>query len=563
MIGSKYNLVGEISTKQFLEGEVNNAIKYLDPVTQEKTVDSSIELQEVIPDKNYTGLSKVTINPVTSEIDQNIKAENIKKEVSILGVLGSLEGRKEEQIKSITIDENGVVIITPDTDKVLSNVEITTAVPEKILIDKTITENGIYNASDDNVDGYRQIEVSTSGEDINEYFIRDMTNTTFTYKWTNLIKKLPDLKIGLVKMSSFFNDYPLNKLPNINFYNKVEVANNLFTGAINLRKICIPNLELAKASIVRTDGMFGWLYYLAYIDISGMDLSLVTDGSNMFTACGNNCTINDGAYDNGIPYVYVKDGINRRILLNERDKFSVPKSWNEHNIICPTVPLTELFINGRTTINVYNPGPYSIQLTVMYNKYDNAHPEQQGVIWSVISGNAIIDENGLVSISNANVDDTFIIRATSIYNSSIFKDYTIQAIYKETYYSLNLNDGEWIDSGITVDGSIVYKSDKNSYNINNGLSKAVITISGYDTFIFYIRSFAESTYDYTEAFELDVTATRGNGLYTTKGNQSNIKYKECIYKNISDGEHTIEIIYSKDSSGNTSDDRGYFYIPSQ
>ena len=123
MIGSKYNLVGEISTKQFLEGEVNNAIKYLDPVTQEKTVDSSIELQEVIPDKNYTGLSKVTINPVTSKIDTNIKPENIKKDVNILGILGSLEGRKEEQIKSITIDENGVVTITPDTDKVLSLIQ--------------------------------------------------------------------------------------------------------------------------------------------------------------------------------------------------------------------------------------------------------------------------------------------------------------------------------------------------------------------------------------------------------------------------------------------------------
>ena len=47
-------------------------------------------------------------------------------------------------------------------------------VPEKVLGTKTITSNGTYNATDDNLDGYSQVSVETSGVDINDYF-----NTTY------------------------------------------------------------------------------------------------------------------------------------------------------------------------------------------------------------------------------------------------------------------------------------------------------------------------------------------------------------------------------------------------
>lgn len=55
----------------------------------EKTVNPTISTQEITSDVD--GLSKVTINPVTSDIDANIKPTNIKKDISILGVVGTLE----------------------------------------------------------------------------------------------------------------------------------------------------------------------------------------------------------------------------------------------------------------------------------------------------------------------------------------------------------------------------------------------------------------------------------------------------------------------------------------
>lgn len=55
--------------------------KTVDPSTNNITVTSSND-----------GLSSVTVNPVTSSIDSNIQAGNIKKDITILGVTGTYEG---------------------------------------------------------------------------------------------------------------------------------------------------------------------------------------------------------------------------------------------------------------------------------------------------------------------------------------------------------------------------------------------------------------------------------------------------------------------------------------
>lgn len=62
----------------------------IEPTTQAKTVEPTIEEQLITPDEGVFALSSVTVNPVTSEIDENIKAENIKEGISILGVEGKL-----------------------------------------------------------------------------------------------------------------------------------------------------------------------------------------------------------------------------------------------------------------------------------------------------------------------------------------------------------------------------------------------------------------------------------------------------------------------------------------
>lgn len=62
-------------------GTVNN---------QNKTVDPSVSQQSITADAGYSGLGTVTINAVTSAIDQNIVANNIKSGITILGVEGNV-----------------------------------------------------------------------------------------------------------------------------------------------------------------------------------------------------------------------------------------------------------------------------------------------------------------------------------------------------------------------------------------------------------------------------------------------------------------------------------------
>lgn len=73
--------------------------KTVDPSTSEQVVTSSVD-----------GLSSVTVNAVTSSIDSNIQADNIKKDVTILGVTGTYESASTQpnlQDVSVTYVSNG------------------------------------------------------------------------------------------------------------------------------------------------------------------------------------------------------------------------------------------------------------------------------------------------------------------------------------------------------------------------------------------------------------------------------------------------------------------------
>lgn len=68
-------------------------------------------------------MSKVIVKkPLTLE------RSNIRENVSIGGVVGTLEEKKPEQIKSVTITANGTTNVLPDSGKVLSKVIVTTNV---------------------------------------------------------------------------------------------------------------------------------------------------------------------------------------------------------------------------------------------------------------------------------------------------------------------------------------------------------------------------------------------------------------------------------------------------
>ena len=130
--------------------------------------------------------------------------------------------------------------------------------------------------------------------------------------------------------------------------------------------------------------------------------------------------------------------------------------------------------------------------------------------------------------------------------------------------------GQWQASSVAVSGYKVYESFSN-YNVNNGVATIKLTIKNKPQFVLYINSYAESSFDYTIAWDLDADpvsspAYNSTGVKAhTKGNQKNpangiSSFTAVDYAN-DGGEHTIYITYRKDQSQHSNNDRGYIAIP--
>ena len=124
------------------------------PKLQAKVTDSSTEIQTLLPDTGYDGLSSVMVLGVDRHIDSNIKPENIKTGVSILGVHGTLvQNLVHNQDKEIT--ENG----TYTYDAGFTGLEsVTVKVPGPVLSKVTITKNGTYTP-EAGIDGFSSVDV--------------------------------------------------------------------------------------------------------------------------------------------------------------------------------------------------------------------------------------------------------------------------------------------------------------------------------------------------------------------------------------------------------------------
>lgn len=132
-------LTGYISQDKVLTGELSKTIEVLKPITQEKEVIPTKETQIIEPDKDFTGLSRVTVQSIPNEY-----------------IVPSGE---------IEFTQNGTYDVT---DKASAKVNI----KEKILGTKTITSNGTYKAIDDNLDGYSEVIADVQIDvDIKQYMI--------------------------------------------------------------------------------------------------------------------------------------------------------------------------------------------------------------------------------------------------------------------------------------------------------------------------------------------------------------------------------------------------------
>ena len=159
---------------------------------QEKEVTPTKEKQEIVADSQYDGLSKVTVDKIPDEY---------------IIPTGNIE-----------IIENGVYNVR---EKETANVNI----PILKLGTKNITSNGTYKASDDNLDGYSEVTVETSGVNINDYFVEKMNYKMCEIR--KMIKQVPSINTSACNsfQSIFSNCSNLETIPELDASNVTSVYN--------------------------------------------------------------------------------------------------------------------------------------------------------------------------------------------------------------------------------------------------------------------------------------------------------------------------------------------------
>ena len=183
---------------------------------QEKEVIPTKEVQEIIADVPYDGLSKVTVDAYT-----------------------------------------------PITDK------------------KIITENGTYKSSDDNLDGYSEVEVATSGVDINEYF-KPTIQGGYGNGWRNsFIKFRSPLIVEGTNGYNMFNEYAFETVPELIGAEKLTSAMQMFYASNYLKYV--PDFDTSNVTTMYS--MFQYSQNL--ITVPKLNASKVVIVANMFGNCSN------------------------------------------------------------------------------------------------------------------------------------------------------------------------------------------------------------------------------------------------------------------------------------
>lgn len=370
------------------------------------------------------------------------------------------------------------------------------------------------------------IKLPESLIEISSYSFDGCSSLRLTELPNNLTRMLSGCFYGCTSLA-------LTRLPNIVDFSNGTGQNGHFNGCTNIRNIVVPSVttNLANSMFKNTS--------LDTIVIERTE-SVISVGANTFE---------------GTPLQKGKGGI--VVPENLLNDYKNATNWSIYADQIVMSTLCSLNIKCADTINSYDKSK-GLSVEVLYNNlFENAIiPEQDGYTIK-ISGNATVDGNTITLTDDAKEGDIITLIVTSTYDSSITDTKQITVVYVDKFCEIDLKNGQWVDSGTTENGNIVYMSDAGSYHISNGQSLATISVFGYTKLTLYIKNSSEQGYDYVEAFNIDTDAVRSKGKFSGKGKDN--EYVACEY--LLDGEeHTIQILYSKDGSGDNNDDRGYFYI---
>ena len=233
--------------------------------------------------------------------------------------------------------------------------EITRLQNAKANIKTAIEAKGVTIPSNATLDEYSDYveEISSGGETLK---ISAGTSTTGGY--LNLFSTIPKLEIVGSSGNYMFYNYEGTTIPklentqnlttglymfavtqNVTNYNLQDFDSSnmtnmgyMFTQSISPQKTT--HLDLSNFNTLKVTNMsrmFHGYKSLAILDISNFTFDSVTSFNGMFSNCGNLSIQTDGAYADGIPYVYVKDADAQNWVLTKSNGH--PDTWTTDNVI--------------------------------------------------------------------------------------------------------------------------------------------------------------------------------------------------------------------------------------
>lgn len=356
--------------------------------------------------------------------------------------------------------------------------------------------------------------------------------------------------------------YGCYSLENIDLKNVNSIGNEAFYNCNTLKSITIPNYcnsigdyafsdcyRLASITIpdsVTTIG--GGAFYNCY-GLTGVTIDATTPpsiSSNIFSSCPNLSTII-------VPYSSV-------------DAYKTATNWSSYagKIISSYTPQTYKLL----TITADDVKGNATATTIYYTFITDGIDRAGTVVTDVpVTGKTVSDP------FEQNTSETETVQRTITYSDhGLTAQTTItQGVWVDQNYSVNLN-GEWIAGTKNPDDTTYEQYMSNAHKgIDSSYDSVKITFVGYENFTVYINSYAESVYDYTVAFGLDVDKPTSLPDSGTTGAVANTSGKQLSPSTVSNytkveypndgGEHSIWICYRKDGSSASDDDRGYILIP--
>lgn len=211
-------------------------IKYSNATKNEYTV---LEIDK-------TGLIPVGDADYVEIVDDNLKSENIKTGVEILGIEGSAPLPKEEQSKSFTVTQNQILNVYPDTGKVLNEVVVDVAVPPTPTEEKTvnITDNGTT------------VVTPVAGSNLSKVTINTNVETIQYIPFKLLCEYNLDSSRTFTEDSSFHVTLQTLLIQLQDTYNCIYQTLNIDTGQYNNITITNNNVSNLYTNTLTTNGTF-------------------------------------------------------------------------------------------------------------------------------------------------------------------------------------------------------------------------------------------------------------------------------------------------------------------